>query len=128
MQIDSYLGYWEKKPAIFLKAAVPRQSNKDKRYIIMMDHIWQYTEDFYEQLNADMPPTFEGFMLAKCLDLYELFDLGSPTPRQLAEVAWLIESSVDQLLKMPPFIKQKEVIGEAELTIDGNKVVAEVKD
>jgi hypothetical protein len=128
MQIAADLGYWDKKLAIILKAAVPRSANKDKRYIILFDHIWQYTEDFYEQLHKDMPPTFEGFMLAKTLDLYELFDLGTPNSRQLAEVAWLIQDSIEQLKDLPPDFKEKKVVGEAKMTIDGTTVIAEMKE
>jgi hypothetical protein len=128
MQIARELGYWEKKPAIILKASVPRSANKDKRYVILFDHIWQYTEDFYEPLDATMPKTFEGFMMAKALDLYELFDLGTPNSRQLAEVAWLIQDSIDQLKDMPPYHKQKKVVGEATMEIDGTRVEAEISE
>jgi hypothetical protein len=65
--------------------------------------------------------------MAKCLDLFELFDLGTPTPRQLAQVAWLIEDSIDRLKDMPPYHKPKKVVGEAQITIDGNRVIAEVR-
>ena len=126
MQIAAKLGYWEKQPAIILTASVPRSANKDKRYVIFLNDIWRYSEDFYEQLTRQMPATFEGFIMAKCLDLFELFDLGTPTSRQLAEVAWLIEDSIDRLKDMPPYHKPKKALGEAQMTIDGNRVIAEV--
>ena len=127
MQIAAKLGYWEKQPAIILTASVPRSANKDKRYVIFLNDIWRYSEDFYERLTPEMPPTFEGFIMAKCLDLFELFDLGSPTSRQLAQVAWLIEDSIDRLKDMPPYHKPKKAVGEAKMTIDGNRVIAEVR-
>ena len=127
MQIAAKLGYWDKKPAIILKASVPRSANKDKRYTIFLDQIWLYSEDHYERIKEDMPPTFEDYMMAKCLDLYQLFDLGTPNSRQLAELAWLIQDSIDQLKDMPPWHKRKKVIGEASMTIDGTKVAAEVR-
>lgn len=128
MQIAAELGYWETKPAIVLKASVPRDSNKDKRYVILFDHIWQYTEDFYEQLDPVMPATFVEFMLAKASDLYELFDLGIPTSRQLAEVAWLIQDNIDQLKDMKPYHKEKQVVGEARMTIGNQSVFTEIKE
>jgi len=128
-QIAAELGYWEKKPAILLKAATPRSANKDKRYILMLDQIWMYSDDHYEQVTPEMPKTFESFMMHKCLDLYELFDLGTPNSRQLAETAWLIQDSIEALKDMPPKeIKKKKVIGEAEMTIEGDTVKAEVKE
>ena len=128
MQIAAKLGYWDKKPAIILKPSVPRSANRDKRHIIFLDQIWMYSEDHYERIKEDMPPTFEHYMMAKCLDLYQLFDLGTPNSRQLAELAWLIEDSIDQLVKMPPYHKRKKVVGEASMTIDGTKVAAEVRE
>jgi hypothetical protein len=128
MQIATKLGYWEKQPAIILMASVPRSANKDKRYVIFLNDIWRYSEDFYERLTPEMPPTFEGFIMAKCLDLFELFDLGTPTPRQLAQVAWLIQDSIDRLKDMPPYQEEKKAIGEMEMTINGTKVEAEVKE
>ena len=125
-QLAAEIGYWEDKPAIILKAKVPRESNKVRRYIIKMDEVWIYSEDHYEQLSEKMPPTFESFMMHKCLDLYELFDLGTPNSRQLAEVAWLIQDSIDSMMKLPPYIPRKEVIGEAEANIDGQKFTTEV--
>lgn len=128
MQIAAQLGYWDGKPAIVLKAKVPRSANRDKRYCLFFDQIWLYSEDHYEQVTPDMPKTFEQFMLAKCLDLYELFDLGAPNSRQLAELAWLIQDSIDQLKDMPPKPKRKKAVGEAEMTIDGTTVMAEVRE
>lgn len=122
------IGYWEKKPAIILKAKRPRSSNRDKRYIIMLEQIWIYSEDHYDKLHAGMPETYESFMLHKCFDLYELFDLGLPDSRKMAQLAWLIQDSIDQLLKVPPYIERKKVIGEAELKIDGQKITTEVKE
>lgn len=116
-QISAELGYWSKKPAIVLKAKKPRGSNKDKRYLIKLDHIWLYSEDHYEQVNSKMPKEFKDFMLAKCLDLYELFDLGTPTSRQLAETAWLIQDTIDQLMKMPPQETRRKPVGEATMKI-----------
>ncbi len=110
-------GYWEKKPAIVLKAKVPRESNAKKRYLIRMDDIWLYSEDHYAPVHDGMPKTYESFMLHKCLDLYELFDLGTPGSRQLAEVAWLIQDSIGALLEMPPYEERKVPVGEAEMTI-----------
>lgn len=127
-ELIAELGYWDKKPAIVLKAKYPRASNKDKRYLIELNKIWMYSEDHYEQLHNGMPKTFESFMLHKCLDLYELFDLGAPSSRQLAEVAWLIQDSIDQLLKLPPIAPRRKVVGEAEATIDGQKFSTEVYD
>jgi hypothetical protein len=127
-QIAAELGYWDRKPAIVLKASVPRSANKDKRYLIPLDQIWRYSEEHYEPFDASAPPTFEGFMMAKCLDLYELFDLGTPSSRQLGETAWLIQDSIDQLLKMPPEQQpERKPVGEAKMIIDGNQVEAEVK-
>lgn len=128
MQIAAKLGYWDKKPAIILKASVPRSANNNKRYNIFLDQIWLYSEDHYEQATPDMPPTYEHYMLAKCLELYDLFDLGTPNSRQLAELAWLIQDSIDQLKGMPPEPPPKKVaIGEAKMQIDGNQVEAEIK-
>lgn len=120
------LGYWNKKPAIVLKAKHPRGSNKDKRYLIPLDQIWVFSEDHYEKINENMPNEFEDYMLAKCMDLYELFDLGTPDSRKLAEVAWLIQDSIDQLMKMPPLETKRKVVAEAEATINGEKFTTEV--
>lgn len=124
----SELGYWDKKPAIALKAKYPRASNKDKRYMIPLNQIWLFSEDHYEQVAEHLPPDYESFMLAKCLDLYELFDLGHPSSRQLAEVAWLIQDSIDQLMKMPPLEIQRKVVAEAQGTINGEKFTTEVTE
>ena len=127
-ELAAEIGYWDQQPAIILKAKHPRAGNKDKRYIIRLNDVWIYSEDHYEQLSKRMPPTYESFMLHKCLDLYELFDLGTPSSRQLAEVAWLIQDSIDQMMKLPPYEKRKKVVGEAEATIDGHKFATEVTD
>lgn len=126
-ELVAEIGYWEKKPAIILKARRPRASNRDKRYVIMLDQIWIYSEDHYDKLHAGMPETYESYMLHKCFDLYELFDLGIPDSRKMAQVAWLIQDSIDQLLKVPPYEQKERVLGEAELTIDGQKITTEVK-
>jgi len=128
MQIAAEIGYWDKQPAIILKAAVPRSANKDVRYIIFFNQIWMFSEEHYEQVSKDMPKTYEHFMLAKCLELYELFDLGMPNTRQLAEIAWLIQDSIDQVKNMPPYHKRKKVVGEATMYINGHKVATEVKE
>jgi hypothetical protein len=122
------LGYWDDKPAIALKAKYPRSSNKDKRYMIPLDHIWLFSEDHYEQVADHLPPDYESFMLAKCLDLYELFDIGRPNSRQLAEVAWLIQDSIDQLMKMPPLVTPRKVVAEAQAIINGEKFTTEVTE
>ena len=128
-QIKAELGYWEKKPAIVLKASTPRSANRDKRYLIPLDHVWQFSEDHYEPFDSKMPKTFEGFILAKCLDLFELFDLGAPNTRQIAELAFLIEDSIDQLLKMPPEEPPKpKVVGDAKMTIDGHEMETELTE
>ncbi len=128
MQIAAELGYWEKKPAIILKASVPRSANRDKRYVIMMDHIWQYTEDHYEPLDSKMPKTFQAFMLAKCLDLFELFDLGYPSSRHMAELVFLIEASIDDVVHMLPYREpETKQVAEASMTIDGKTVETEVE-
>jgi hypothetical protein len=133
-ELVAELGYWDKRPAIVLKAKQPRSNNADTRYLIPLDQIWMYSEDHYEQVTDKMPKTFESFMLHKCLDLYELFDLGTPSSRQLAEVAWLIQDSIDQLMKMPPLELPKKVVGEATATMqpmDGSEGVTfttEVKE
>ena len=127
-ELEAELGYWNKKPAIVLKAKYPRESNKNQRYLIPLDHIWVYSEDHYERVAAHMPKDFESFMLAKSFVLYELFDLGTPNSRQLAEVAWLIQDSIDQLMKMPPLQQKKKVVAEATATIGGEKFTTQVTD
>jgi len=127
-QIAAELGYWDKKPAIVLKAKRSRSANKDKRYLILLDQIWMYSEDHYEQLTKKMPPTYESFMLHKCLDLYELFDLGTPNTRQLAEVAWLIQDSIDQLMKLPPYEARRRVVAEAVASINGHTFETEITE
>ena len=122
------VGYWDKKPAIILKAKRPRSANRDKRYIITLEQIWIYSEDHYEKLHAGMPETYESFMLHKCFDLYELFDLGIPDSRKMAQLAWLIQDSIDRLLKVPPYSQRKKVVGEAVATINGQKFTTEVTD
>jgi len=114
MQIAAEFGYWDKKPALILKAKVPRSANKDKRYIILLDHVWMYSEDHYEQLNSDMPRTYKEYIFAKALELYELFDLG-PTPSswQLSEVAFMVQDAIDSLINMPPYQEMQNSI-EAE--------------
>jgi hypothetical protein len=127
-QIAAEFGYMDQKPVIRLKASSPRSANRDIRYIIHLDHIWRYSEQHYEPLDANAPKTFEGFMMAKCLDLYELFDLGAPSSRQMAETAWLIQDSIDKLLNMPPEPPtEKKAIGEAKMQIDGSQVEAEIE-
>lgn len=127
-QIKAELCYWDNKPAMVLLASTPRSANKEKRYLIKMDEIWLYSEEHYEPVTEKMPRTFESFMMHKCLDLYELFDLGSPNSRQLAEVAWTIQDGIDQLVRMPPTEPRKQVIGEAKMTIDGTTVETEVTE
>jgi len=126
MQIDTEFGYWEKKPALILKPKVPRSGNKDKRYVIKLNHVWIYSEDHYEQLSSDMPPTYESFLMHKCLDLFELFDLGTPSSRQLGELAWMIEDAIDSLVKMPPYKEMGDMINAEEdkvkLSINGEAV------
>lgn len=127
-QIAAEFGYIDRKPVIRLKASSPRSANREIRYIIHIDHVWRYSEDHYEPLDAKEPKTFEGFMMAKALDLYELFDFGAPSSRQMAETAWLIQDSIEKLLSMPPEPPtQTEAIGEAKMQIDGSQVEAEVK-
>jgi len=128
MQIKADVSYWDEKPAIVLIAAVPRSGNSHIRYCIFLDVIWLYSQDHYEQVTPDLPATYEHYMFAKCLELYDLFDLGTPNSRQLAELTWLIQDSIDRLVDMPPYHKRKKVVGEASMTIDGTKVAAEVRE
>ncbi len=128
MQITTQFGYWEKKPALILKPRVPRSSNAGKRYLITLDQAWMYSEDHYEQVSPKMPPTYQEYIFAKALELYELFDLGStPTTRQLAEVAWLIMDAIDSLVNMPPYEEMQNMITAEEarvkLSIDGEPVM-----
>ena len=122
MQIAAEYGYWDKKPALILKAKTPRSANKDKRYMIMLDQVWIYSEDHYEQIRPDMPATYESFMMHKCLDLFELFDLGMPNSRQLAETAWLIEDAIDSLLNMPPQQEMKKSIEAEQEKVQAAKI------
>ena len=92
----------------------------------MLDHVWMYSEDHYEQMSPEMPATYAIFIMQKSLELFELFDLGTPTSWQLAELAFMVQDAIDSLVNMPPYDRMQEMItaeeAKVKLSVNGEPV------
>jgi hypothetical protein len=56
------------------------------------------------------------------------FDLGEPNVKKMAEIAAVIQSRIDDLLKMPPIDPVLKVVGEATVTVAGETFKHGIKD
>lgn len=119
-EITSELGYWQRQPVICLAPKVERTSNKGKRFLIGIDQLWEYSEDH----NA----TFEQHMRRISQAVMERFDLGEPTIKKMAEIAAVIQSRIDDLIKMPPLLPEKKAVASAIVRIDGTPFDHEISE
>lgn len=119
-EIAAELGYYRNQPVICLKPRVERSSNKNKRYLVGMQQLHYWSEEHNE--------SFEAQLFNVGHQIYELFDLGTPNSRQLADVATAIQSRIDDLIKMPPDRPRRVTVGEATIKADGEEMTAEIRD
>lgn len=80
-----------------------------KSFAIRLQDIWMYSEEHN--------PDFEKWMFDCTAFLCDLFDLGLPTSRKMAEIATVIQEGIDDLINMPPPMQKVKIVGEAEYTI-----------
>ena len=119
-EIRSELGYFQRQPVICLAPKVERTSNKGKRFLIGINQLFEYSEDH----NA----TFEQHMRRISQAVIERFDLGELTIRKMAEIAAVIQSRIDDLLKMPPLPSEKKAVASAIVKIDGTPFEHEISE
>lgn len=117
-EIATELGYYKRQPVIMVKPFYERRTKN--RYLISMGQLHEWSEDHNE--------TFEVHLYRVGHQIYELFDLGKPNSRKLAEIAFAIQSRIDDLIKMPPLVSEKKTVAEAEVTAAGQKFSHEIKD
>jgi len=100
-----------------------RTSNRRKRFTIQEKNLWRYTEEHN--------PDFAQFMMGICLQVWDLFDLGIPNTRQLAELAEVIQDGIVEMMDAVPDSKSKAdslIVGEAEIKINGQRRSAELTE
>jgi len=101
---------------LVLAPKVPRTSNRNKRYVIYHSDLWKFSEEE----NDD----FVSYMFRVCMDVHELFDLGIPSTRNMAELAELIQGGIEQLLDGipdPDLPGDKTFVGEGEIILNGER-------
>jgi hypothetical protein len=119
-EIRSELGYFDRQPVICLAPKVERTSNKGKRFLIGMNQLYEYSEDH----NA----TFEQHMRRISQAIIERFDLGELTIKKMADIAAVIQSRIDDLIKMPPLAPEKKAVASAIVKIDGTPFDHEISE
>jgi len=100
-----------------------RTSNRRKRFVIQEKNLWRYTKEHN--------PDFAQFMMGICLQVWDLFDLGIPNTRQLAELAEVIQDGIVEMMDAVPDSKSKAdslIVGEAEIIINGQRRSAELTE
>ena len=117
-EIASELGYYKGQPVIMVKPKHERRTNN--RYLVSMDQLHTWSEDHNE--------TFEEHLLRVGSQIHELFGLGEPNSRKLADIAFAIQSKIDDLLKMPPLVSEEKTVAQAKVEVDGHKFEHEIKD
>lgn len=121
MQIRRYLDLVEldgrEQVVLVLAPAQPRSSNHDKRWVIREQDLWKFSEELNDR------DQFCDYMFSVCARVYELFDLGDPSVKDMAEVATCIQSGIDELLSAigdtTEAHRNPEIIGEAKMVING---------
>ena len=85
-----------------------------RSFAIPLNDAWLYSEEHN-------PEGFIQNMATVCSFLCDLFDLGLPTPRRMAELATIIQEGLDELVKMPPEPTKRVTIGEVTISIGNEK-------
>jgi hypothetical protein len=116
--IATELGYYKGQPVIMVKPKHERRSNN--RFLVSMGQLHEWSEDH----NA----TFEEHLFRVGNAIHELFDLGEPNSRKLADIAFAIQSRIDDLIKMPPLTPKVKKVADVEVTAAGEKFTHEIKD
>jgi len=119
-QIIKYLDRMEvdgdDQVVLVLAPKVPRTSNRNKRYVISHRDLWKFSEEENEK--------FHQYMFLVCMNVHELFDLGIPSTRNMAELAELIQGGIEQLLDGipdPNLPGDNIFVGEGKAVINGQK-------
>ena len=118
--VKAELGYYDNQPVICLRPRVERTSNKGRAFLIGMNQLHEYSEDHNQ--------SFEAHIFRICNKIYKIFDLGQPNTRKLAEIASLIQSRIDDLLKMPPMPSETRTVAEAKVKAAGNEFDHEIRE
>jgi len=106
------------------------QPGTQQVYAIRLNDAWQFSEDHYPAMTdcllgfdrSGYPVMerrwlqFDQFMFFKTMELCEVFGLGEPTSRRMANIATLIQEGIDDLIKTKPQQKAMVSIGEIKLT------------
>jgi len=126
-QVIKYLDLMEidgdEQVVLVLAAKNRRTSNRNKRFTIQEKNLWMYSEEHNEG--------FAQFMVGICLHVWDLFDLGLPNTRQLAELAEVIQDGIVEMMDAVPDSKSKAdslIVGEAEIIINGQRRSAELTE
>lgn len=82
-------------------------------FAVRFKDLWMFSEKHN--------PLFERNMKITCEQVFNLFDLGEPTPRKMAQLAWLIEDGIDEMIKLPPPPISREQVGEGTVTVGSQK-------
>jgi len=82
-----------------------------RTFAIRLNDAWMFSEEHN--------PNFIQTMYGVCRFLCELWDLGLPTTRRMAELATIIQSALDDLLAAKPKPEITETIGEVKITVSG---------
>ena len=128
-EVSAYIGYDDKSlPALILYRKINGADSK-KVYVKLCD-AWMFSEDHN--------PRFEEHIMRVSQSLYEylciddlLLVSGHTRSKRMAEIAGLVESGIDELLKLPPQKKSSgrdKSIGEMRATLNGQNMNFEMTE
>ena len=90
-------------------------------FAIRFIDIWKFSEAHN--------PDFVNTMKFTTVRLHQILDLGTPNMRKLAELAWLIEDGIEEMIKLPPPPEKKgQAIGEGGVWIGGKRHSFELRE
>lgn len=96
------------KAVMILRPKVERTSNRGVTCVLLEQDLWKLTPEFNPEFAADM------MELTK--QLFERFDLGEATTRNMAELASVIQEGIGEVLFAKPVEEERgDVIGEGRI-------------
>jgi len=107
-------------------------------YCIKLNDAWMYSEKhnrhgsmgFDEDGILKPIPNFMQIMMKTCIDIHQLFNLGSIEKRQkqkFKKIASFVEDGLDELVKMPPQPKKLVTVGEYEMITEARNEKGEIE-
>jgi len=107
------------EPAMCIAAKRPRASHKNA-FIISLGAAYKYLMDDAKSVE---------YMKKAVQFIHEHLDIGDVvSPQKFAETAWFIQDGLDELVKMPPKLLKKAVVGDGEMSIGGKRTSFDVND